>query len=174
MIWVTAGMTNGHPSCFLSLSKSKRIRLFDCNAMGKFGSISVLTAVLTWQHSYAFSPSYTPIPVCRRSRMNTNTAFNGPSSTRKKIDLSLALQNDEDDGWGESESNTVVQERELEMLRSQIDSKTSPNPNNNEEEERDLFIPIFTFVSLTGLFGAYGYEMLRLYLNGELYLPWTQ
>jgi hypothetical protein len=40
-----------------------------------------------------------------------------------------------------------------------------------EAEERDLFIPLFALISLAGLFGAYGYEMIRLYLRGELYLP---
>ena len=135
-------------------------------------SISVFTAVLTWHHSSAFNPSCGPVAMCRRSKINRPS--NGPSSTRKITDLPLALQSDEDDGWGESESNTAVDQRELETLRSQVNSKTTPTPSANEEEERDLFIPIFTFVSLTGLFGAYGYEMLRLYLNGELYLPWTQ
>ena len=42
-----------------------------------------------------------------------------------------------------------------------------------KEPERDLFIPIFALVSLAGLFGAYGYEMMRLASRGELYLPWN-
>ncbi|KAL7545465.1 hypothetical protein ACHAWF_008815 [Thalassiosira exigua] len=43
----------------------------------------------------------------------------------------------------------------------------------NDIVERDLFIPIFTLVSVIGFVGLYGYEMLRLYSRGELYLPWN-
>ena len=89
---------------------------------------------------------------------------------------------EEDDGWGDDEPSATggtVQERELAALRSQMAQKQEPafqnsNISRNEEPERDLFIPIFAVVSLAGLFGAYGYEMLRLYSRGELYLPWDQ
>ena len=37
---------------------------------------------------------------------------------------------------------------------------------------KDLFIPIVTLISVMGFTGLYGYEMLRLYSRGELYLPW--
>ena len=37
--------------------------------------------------------------------------------------------------------------------------------------ETDLFIPIFAMVSLAGFAGLYLYETLRLYSEGELYLP---
>ena len=67
--------------------------------------------------------------------------------------LYLSNDKDDDDDWG-----VVVKKEEVQ---------------ENEEKERDLFIPIFSIVSLLGLFGAYGYEMLRLYLRGELYLPWN-
>jgi len=40
-----------------------------------------------------------------------------------------------------------------------------------EEGDRDLFIPIFSLVSIAGLLGVYAYEMIRLALRGELYLP---
>jgi len=57
---------------------------------------------------------------------------------------------DDDDSWGTAEK---------------VPQAVQP------EKERDLFIPIFTLVAITGFAGAYGYEMLRLYQNGELYLP---
>ncbi len=92
---------------------------------------------------------------------------------------------EEDDGWGtETTSSTRndADERELASLRNQMAEKRTPvtsqsritEMNSSGEPERDLFIPIFAVVSLAGLFGAYGYEMLRLYSRGELYLPWNQ
>jgi hypothetical protein len=83
----------------------------------------------------------------------------------------------EDDDAKLSTSPTSSQEDELESLRAQVSSKTKNNKQipiqGGENTERDLFIPIFAIVSLVGLFGAYGYEMLRLYSRGELYLPWN-
>ena len=35
-----------------------------------------------------------------------------------------------------------------------------------------MFISIMTVVSVVGFASLYGYEMLQLYLRGELYLPW--
>mmetsp|Transcript_4599 Transcript_4599/g.5315 ORF Transcript_4599/g.5315 Transcript_4599/m.5315 type:complete len:112 (+) Transcript_4599:44-379(+) len=66
---------------------------------------------------------------------------------------------EDDDGWGE-----------IANLQKEIQS--SKSTQTKKEPERDLFIPIFALVSLAGLFGSYGYEMLRLYSRGELYLPW--
>mmetsp|Transcript_26941 Transcript_26941/g.38649 ORF Transcript_26941/g.38649 Transcript_26941/m.38649 type:complete len:137 (+) Transcript_26941:32-442(+) len=40
-------------------------------------------------------------------------------------------------------------------------------------KEKDLFIPIFVLVSISGFAGLYLYEILRLYSKGELYLPWN-
>ena len=91
---------------------------------------------------------------------------------------------EEDDGWGTSdtvlsttETKTNSSTRELASLRTQMAEKKNPpsrDINSNNEPERDLFIPIFAIVSLAGLFGAYGYEILRLNARGELYLPWNQ
>lgn len=90
--------------------------------------------------------------------------------------------NDDDDGWGVPSSKSD-QERELAALQAERAERSAPGSSassnkvqqeNNEPPERDLFIPIFALVSLAGLFGSYGYEMLRLYSRGELYLPWNQ
>ena len=123
-----------------------------------------------------------------------NNCFLRETTTKSScISLFQAIE-DENDGWGDdnasnksSQNNNYSsvkeitplsdKERELASLRSQMDSKSNNKrqmtENNQIEEgtERDLFIPIFAVVSLVGLFGAYGYEMLRLYSQGELYLP---
>mmetsp|Transcript_13915 Transcript_13915/g.20543 ORF Transcript_13915/g.20543 Transcript_13915/m.20543 type:complete len:111 (+) Transcript_13915:78-410(+) len=70
----------------------------------------------------------------------------------------LVLNAEEHDGWGEL--SDLQQENRLSSVKE-------------ETQERDLFIPIFAIVSLAGLFGAYGYETLRLAANEELYLPWN-
>ena len=44
--------------------------------------------------------------------------------------------------------------------------------NGGGIEKRDMFIPVVTLISIVGFTGLYGYEMLRLYSRGELYLPW--
>ena len=92
----------------------------------------------------------------------------------------LASTSDEDgddDGWGVPSSKSD-QERELAALQAErAESSASSNrvrQGSEQPEERDLFIPIFAVVSLAGLFGSYGYEMLRLHSRGELYLPWDQ
>mmetsp|Transcript_14132 Transcript_14132/g.21569 ORF Transcript_14132/g.21569 Transcript_14132/m.21569 type:complete len:109 (-) Transcript_14132:122-448(-) len=72
--------------------------------------------------------------------------------------LNLNAGDEDDDGWGE-----------LKELQQE-----SRQPSVVEEDrERDMFIPIFAVVSLAGLFGAYGYETLRLASREELYLPWN-
>ena len=100
---------------------------------------------------------------------------------------------DEDDGWGTEVQNKAnepanaketeglmykrQQQRELEALRNEASDKASStnmaSPSSSDEPERDAFIPIFALISLMGLFGSYGFEMLRLYNKGELYLPWN-
>jgi cobalamin biosynthesis Mg chelatase CobN len=130
------------------------------------------------------------------SSMLTKVSINlHKDNIRTTLQLQAATKDEEeDDGWGENDnttsatntsssstknSETVSKERELSTLRSQIEAKSNPSSNNvnsnssvnNASEERDLFIPIFAVISLAGLFGAYGYEMFRLYSRGELYLP---
>ena len=86
--------------------------------------------------------------------------------------------NNDDNGWGTAASDKSKMERELAVLKSDISSKqpssfVAPGAGNSKvvEEGRDLFIPILTLVSIAGFTGLYGYESLRLYHNGELYLP---
>ena len=96
---------------------------------------------------------------------------------------------DDDDGWGDSSSSSVEslsssalsdkisQNKELARLQEGRQSKYSPSTSNNNGSgsgERDLFIPVVTLISVIGFTSLYGYEMLRLYARGELYLPWEQ
>ena len=67
------------------------------------------------------------------------------------------------------------QEKELASLRSEILPRKKAFSTMSEEGRNgstDPFIPVFAVLSLVGLFGAYGYEIIRLYSRGELYLPW--
>lgn len=109
---------------------------------------------------------------------------NGPTLHRAMADESSAKNSDDnDDGWGDGEDDdddvaslsNKSQLQELQALQQEPQRSTTTTNNNvaAEPPERDLFIPVFALVSLAGLFGAYGYEMLRLYSRGELYLPWN-
>ena len=110
-------------------------------------------------------------------------------------DLTMVNKDDivdnDDDGWGDSSSSSVEslsssalsdkisQNKELARLQEgrQNKSKYSPSTSNNNGSgsgERDLFIPVVTLISVIGFSSLYGYEMLRLYARGELYLPWEQ
>ena len=80
-----------------------------------------------------------------------------------------------------SSSDRISKSQELARLQNEMAAKqtnrassssTSTSNANNGSGERDLFIPIVTIVSVIGFTGLYGYEMLRLYSRGELYLPW--
>ena len=97
--------------------------------------------------------------------------------------FSTPEDDDDDDGWGtpvdemnEQKSNFDRDRKvdELRYLQEQANNKvSSPSQSRelSEPPERDMFIPIMAIVSLLGLFGAYGYETLRLASRGELYLP---
>lgn len=97
------------------------------------------------------------------------------------------------DGWGDDETDLVEtnstsllrrkseRSRELTMLQEDLAnrregrrSKDSTTTVKGVGEEKDLFIPTVTLVAIIGFTGLYGYEMLRLYARGELYLPWDR
>ncbi|KAL7452906.1 hypothetical protein ACHAWC_004613, partial [Mediolabrus comicus] len=88
---------------------------------------------------------------------------------------------EDDDGWGTTSVDRISKSQELARLQDEMTMKKQQNnkssqissSNRIENEERDLFIPIFALVSIMGFTGLYGYEMLRLYSRGELYLPWN-
>lgn len=113
------------------------------------------------------------------------------TSTTGRLQTSMNLV-DDDDGWGDvkvdtndsipdvtsssSPSDKILQNKELarlqdDMARKQIRQFQSSGANNGE---RDLFIPIVSVTAAVGFASLYGYEILRLYSRGELYLPWEQ
>ena len=77
------------------------------------------------------------------------------------------MNDNDNSGWDDllDESESIVSP-ELHELQNM---EKAPQ---QQQQERDLFIPIFTIVSVVGFFGAYAYESFRLYSRGELYLPW--
>ena len=114
---------------------------------------------------------------CYREARMPNEAF----TLGSRLQATGSDDNEDDDGWGVPSSKSD-QERELAALQAERAERSAPassaasnrGPRDNDPPERDLFIPIFALVSLGGLFGSYGYEMLRLCSRGELYLPWDQ
>jgi hypothetical protein len=81
----------------------------------------------------------------------------------------------ESDGWGDDTPSSLdAKSSTLQSLQQQQEQSRSQQERREEIEEppeRDLFIPIFTLVAVAGFGGLYAYETLRLYMNGELYLP---
>ena len=110
--------------------------------------------------------------------------------------MSLSEEEEDDDGWGDGTavvsnlstddssrpSDEISKNKELARLQDDIAAKQNKNnidsvnsrvrDINSGSGEKDLFIPIVTLISVIGFTSLYGYEMLRLYLRGELYLPW--
>ena len=136
------------------------------------------------------------ITECQSFHLMQHTRLHIPSASRyvkQSVVTQISSQsNDADDGgWYDEDTSDAeatpssklldaktVELRQLQEARKtqtgQALSSVGGNANSsNTEPERDLFIPIFALVSLAGLFGSYGYEMLRLYSRGELYLPWS-
>mmetsp|Transcript_37903 Transcript_37903/g.79892 ORF Transcript_37903/g.79892 Transcript_37903/m.79892 type:complete len:175 (+) Transcript_37903:212-736(+) len=163
---------------------------------------SILKIAMTMaiaSHALAFSSQQSP---CNSSLRATFRVSSKPRfhyrRTRSYDTRILNSENDnngvdDDDGWGDEQvvmgagttspagslptTDRISKSRELEMLQNDMAKKQSrQNTANlsqaNDSGERDLFIPIVTIVSVIGFTGLYGYEMLRLYSRGELYLPW--
>ena len=76
---------------------------------------------------------------------------------------------DADDGWDSGSDNVVAKAQPPTEQPTTVPQQ--PKQQSQHLNRDDLFIPIFTLVSISGLLGAYGYEMIRLYIRGELYLP---
>jgi hypothetical protein len=121
-------------------------------------------------------------PGCRTTHQ---CVLSKPVGSRIVLKAAESEEDDGDDGWGDSVSTTtatssserISKSQELANLQNDMAMKqqkqSSASTGRVEGEERDLFIPIVTLVSVIGFSGLYGYEMLRLYSRGELYLPWN-
>ena len=158
-----------------------------------FRVVAILAATISCAHAFSLDNSRGAKHVraiCQQvSRTRCHkTISQQPFNSRILLKAAESEQTD-DDGWGDSMSTTTAAEassdrisksQELANLQNDIAMKQqnrgtmrSSSAGINEEKERDLFIPIFTLVSVIGFTSLYGYEMLRLYSRGELYLPWN-
>lgn len=126
---------------------------------------------------------------------NNSNRVNTINSINRNNNIENDIINNDDDGWGSKVDNNHEHEvvkikstdttfdanksdryKQLEALKesNNLTSKqqrTDQSSLNDQVEQPDLFVPIFTIVSIIGFMGAYGYETLRLYWNDELYLP---
>jgi hypothetical protein len=123
------------------------------------------TTILSWQRYVSASSSSSSSCGIWSLR-----AVSGNDDTGKK----------DNDGWDDDDSSAASTTTTLSSLQQQDKlarlCSAPPKTKNDQafQGERDFFIPIFTLVAITGFVGAYGYEMVRLYSRGELYLPWDQ
>lgn len=94
-------------------------------------------------------------------------SFQVPPSRTRQIIL-LRTSNNDNDGWDDNSDTPTnrIDEKNMQLLKSLQEKPVAAKPL-----ERDMFIPVFTLIAIAGFTGAYGYEMLRLYSRGELYLP---
>ena len=145
-------------------------------------------AVALEAFAFSFAPT-TTINSVRLAKENGPTAYRAlrSESTHTLHILNLVEDNADtadDDGWGDeptqSSSERISKSQELAKLQNDLATKqnrqvsTGSQSSGSDSGERDLFIPIVTLISVMGFTGLYGYEMLRLYSRGELYLPWEQ
>jgi hypothetical protein len=142
--------------------------------------------------SFPNQQSIVPQPISTTRYHSSREKYSHGCNTSCKMNLSdreSANDGDDDDGWGNNEvgsnSDSSIEKqsdrnRELTMLQEDIANKREGRKALDSAtakvhgEEKDLFIPIVTLVAVIGFAGLYGYEMLRLYARGELYLPWDR
>ena len=85
---------------------------------------------------------------------------------KKEKEVQDDADDQDDDGWGFDLDDKVVADFDPSSLTSSASSGA-----DGKKTERDLFIPIVAIVSIVGFAGLYGFEMMRLFFQGELYLP---
>jgi hypothetical protein len=122
--------------------------------------MAVLIGVASFERISAFSAT----SICatgRRSYRITKTIAMAANKPTSEYDENGDASNDWDSDIAPSSTQLST------------DGNANPKVQEFAAQERDLFIPIFALVSIACLMGAYGYEMVRLYLRGELYLPFT-
>jgi len=128
----------------------------------------------------AFSPPLIVVPTtrssisCIRSNNNIHHRLFAPKTVgynpllvvlnEKKEKQVQDDADQDDDGWGFDLDDKVVADFDPSSL-------SSASGSSADKEERDLFIPIVAIVSILGFTGLYAFEMMRLFFQGELYLP---
>ena len=152
-----------------------------------FQLAAFLSAIISCAHALSLDTSRSAKHVLAIHQQDCRTRHHTMHSQQfnSRIVLQAAESEEEDDGWGDSVSTTTSSDRisksqelanlqnDMAMKQQNKSTQSSPSTDTSESKERDLFIPIFTLVSVIGFSGLYGYEMLRLYSKGELYLPWN-
>mmetsp|Transcript_5901 Transcript_5901/g.8378 ORF Transcript_5901/g.8378 Transcript_5901/m.8378 type:complete len:163 (+) Transcript_5901:92-580(+) len=155
-----------------------------------FQLVAFLSVIISCAHAFSLDTSRSAKHVRAIHQQDCRTRHHNIVSQQfnSRIVMQAAeSEQEEDDGWGDSVSTTtasssdrISKSQELASLQNDMAMKqqnkstqSSPSADMSESKERDLFIPIFTLVSVIGFSGLYGYEMLRLYSKGELYLPWN-
>lgn len=153
-----------------------------------FRAAVILSAIISCANAFSLDNSRGAkhVGACCRTGLH-KTLSQQSCNSRILLKAAESEQTDDDDGWGDSvnaatsvSSDRISKSQELANLQNDIAMKQqnksamrSSSTDMNEEKERDLFIPIVTLVSVIGFTSLYGYEMLRLYSRGELYLPWN-
>jgi len=128
----------------------------------------LLLASMIVSQTAAWTTTTTTTTITYLAPTRASPLYRVPTTTTtptKRVSLStsfrLYLATDKDDDkndWGTDDDD--------------ISQQTFLAPTK-EQPDRDLFIPIFALISLSGLFGTYAFEMVRLWSRGELYLPWS-
>mmetsp|Transcript_29669 Transcript_29669/g.50588 ORF Transcript_29669/g.50588 Transcript_29669/m.50588 type:complete len:157 (-) Transcript_29669:49-519(-) len=149
-----------------------------------FQLAAFLSVIISCAHAFSLDTSRSAKHVRAIHQQGCRTMVSQRLTSRIVLKAAESEQ-EEDDGWGDSVSTTTSSDRisksqelanlqnDMAMKQQNKSTQSSPSTDTSESKERDLFIPIFTLVSVIGFSGLYGYEMLRLYSKGELYLPWN-
>mmetsp|Transcript_13341 Transcript_13341/g.27071 ORF Transcript_13341/g.27071 Transcript_13341/m.27071 type:complete len:160 (+) Transcript_13341:90-569(+) len=151
-----------------------------------FQLAALLSAIISCAHAFSLDTSRSAKHVRAIHQQGCRTMVSQRLTSRIVMQAAESEQ-EEDDGWGDSVSTTATSssdrisksqelanlQNDMAMKQQNKSTQSSSPTDTSESKERDLFIPIFTLVSVIGFSGLYGYEMLRLYSKGELYLPWN-
>ena len=133
-------------------------------------SCALIIVSVTSSYPYVFTSRISAFHVSSSS-LEVNKRGNTIQRRRKILNL---LNDDDDDGWG---TDTNDESLSIEKGSKIVQNLKTPPPSRSfstegKDQPRDLFIPGFALLSLVLLFGSYGYEMIRLNSEGQLYLPW--
>ena len=148
------------------IDPSNKSMMFSSQVCFHFLFCIIVVSKIIYQPTLAFQARTCFVLQLRDSSVATRTRYGRLVLSQGRTD---SFKDDDDDneddtGWGTAKLSNNNDEY----------ARVEPNANSNQstrKEGPDLFIPIFALVSIAGFAGLYGYEMIRLYLRGEFYLP---